>query len=137
MVKQEEFQRPTFDARIQYYELLRKLLEYSKQVGITGQLSEWYRSLHEVYNMVHAYIDPEQAILIKSQLDMVRNKIFLLERRRFQTNESRLQFRYRIDDALLRIDEHLHKSAKRMFLPLETNGRTFDIHRFTEESDLG
>lgn len=132
----EEFQRPVFDARIQYYELLRKLLEYGKQVGIKGNLTEWYRSLHETYNMVHAYIEPADAREIKSHLDKARQHIFGLDRRIFPTQNAKLQYRYRIDEELLVIDGAIHKAAKHMFLPLENQHGEFDLNRFLKESDL-
>jgi hypothetical protein len=137
MANVPEFQKPTFDARIQYYELLRAILHEGKKAAVMSDLMGWYRCLHITYNMVCPYIEPAENTLLREQLFVARNKILQLYHPRVGSHNMKLQNEMKIDKMLMELDENIHKAARRMMLPLEqTSTGEFDMERFMRESDL-
>lgn len=136
MTEPPSFQKPIFDARIQYYNLLSEILKAGKQAAVLSDLREWYRCLHITYNMVAPYVEPDQQAILRSKLFDVRQRVLDLERKG-GSDGSRFHRQVTVDKMLLELDEGIHRAAKRMMLPLESlNNGEFDVKQFMRESDL-
>lgn len=138
MEEPTKFQKTTFDARIQYYELLRNILSEGKKAAILGDLFGWYRCLRATFVMVSPYIEPELQKDLRDKLGTAKQRIFQLYHHRDQSSKVKLLNDERMDELLFTIDEQLHNAAKSMFLPLEAqNLESFNLESFQRKSDLG
>lgn len=124
-----------FDARLQYYDVLKKFMLHQKLSALTGDLSMWYRGLNILFNMVYAYINEKDRALIEERLLRLESS---LRAYNGGTNNytQRLMIQRRIEKELLSIERLIHMAARTLFLPVkeETIGG-FDDSEFLSRSD--
>ena len=64
--------RPTFDARLQYYDVLQKYLITVSESRLSSDYALWERSLRGLLDMVRPYIKEEEYKELKKNLDKAR-----------------------------------------------------------------
>lgn len=137
MTETNAFQKPTFDARIEFYRELFDILKQSRIFATIGELQGWYRSLHLVANKVMPYIEPTNRELLNQMLIELDKKITRYNSGSFSTRNAKNHYEITIDRDLMLLDKQIHYYARMLMLPLENlNTGEFDTDRFMRESDL-
>lgn len=111
----ESEEKVAYDARLIYYDVLKKVLEASKIAGMNGNYLMKYRGLREIYSMVKAYINVAEKEKIDDKLARVRSQINSLGviKQGFKG-----RFINQIELDLQDIEDDLHMAAKTIFLPV-------------------
>lgn len=104
-----------FDMRLQYYDILKKVMLATKLSAIEGDLQGFYRGLRESFIMVQAYVNEDQARLIGEKLQRAKMKTYTLN---VVKGGSVATFRNQLEELLYEIDADIHEAAKAVYLPL-------------------
>lgn len=137
MTEANSFQKPTFDARIKFYEELFSLMQQSRILATMGEHRSWFRSLRLITNKVAPFITPKERQELTDMVKNAKNKVDRLTAGRFSTASARENFSIMVDNDLMELDAKIHDAAKRLMLPLqELETGEFDMERFMRESDL-
>lgn len=128
----DDYKKVGYDARLQYYEVLRKLMIEASRAALMGDHPLWYKGLRLIYSMIKPYIRKVDVNEL-DDLFLKANNLLL----------SRIDNRYsnsvnnKVYSLLTLIDDRLHISARDMFLPTaDREADDIDWDEFLRGSDL-
>lgn len=122
--------KPTYDARNQYYEVMKLLMIGTKNASLNARLEDWHRGLWSLYNMVCSYIDQKEAEALKADLIGARRKVMQLEASNLrdpQMRQAHHKNKWETELLLLELEEKLHRAARNVMLPTSTDAGELDI----------
>lgn len=122
--------KPTYDARNQYYDVMKLLMIGTKNASLNARLEDWHRGLWSLFNMVCSYIDQTEAAKLKESLIAARGKLMQLEatnRRDPQMRQAHHHKKWEVELLLLNLEEELHRAARNVMLPTSTDAGDLDI----------
>ena len=133
-MKEEKYTKPGFDARIHYYEVLKKYMLNLSIAPLAGDTIDWFQLANGFFGLVQPYIKPSDATDTKNELDKIKKQINQMQVIRVNNNRS-------IIDNIIRNDlqdcvNNLYKRAKHMLLPIkEEDNDEWSDEEFTRGSE--
>lgn len=127
----EDITKVEYDARQQYYIILRGYLANIASASAMGEHSAWLRLLRGMFNLVNPFISRKDSEYIKKQM------VFLSKQRSsidgYRINEKQLQAF--MDDRLNEITEKLYMSCRHLLVPVRmATMDDFDEDEFLRQS---
>lgn len=134
--------KPTYDARKEYYEVMKLLMIGLKNASLNARYQDWHRGLWSLYNMVCPYINEVPAkneLTLKERLLSAHIEIEKLESQNKRDPALRMNYqrkRWKVEQDLLDIEEQLHRAAKNVMLPTSTDAGDMDDEEMLRRSGL-
>jgi hypothetical protein len=129
---EDKVEKPGYDARLQYYDVLKDHLTVLATASYSNDYANWIRSLRALRSMTYSFMDSKSGDAIKVKL-VQAEKYYNMYISRDSILSERLLVST-LEDAT----DLLHKSAKHMFLPggigVDTND--LSMEEFFKGSDL-
>lgn len=130
----EDFTKPGFDARMEYYKVVREYMVNIAKAQYESNISGWIRLLLGLFALVKGYLKPDDAKKIKEELRSVSIK---LDNTKRSYSASNAVVMINVDRQLQNLTEDIYSAAKHMLLPIKDNeDDTFDEDAFTKGSDI-
>jgi hypothetical protein len=134
-VEKNGYTKPGYDARLQYYEVIKKYMINISNAQYYGDFASWIRLLLGMYSLLKGYVDPEKAKDIKDKLIKIRKQHNVTNPDKVISSAHKKTLNNVLDIKLQEITEDIYVCAKHMFLPIsEETEEDFDENVFTRES---
>ena len=114
---EEKYTKPGFDARIHYYEVLKKYMLNLSIAPLQGDTIDWLQLVNGFFGLVQPYIKPTDAKKTKEELNKIKLQINLMQTMTVNQNKSTVDNYIR--NALQECINNLYKHAKHMLLPIK------------------
>lgn len=108
-------EKVNFDMRLQYYEVLKKIMTATSLAAFEGDMTGYFRGLQQQYIKICAYINPEKAKQIEEKLQRAKRKLQTVGVVR---NGAQRSYLFGAEELLNEIDLLIHESAKAIYLPI-------------------
>jgi len=132
LMSDDDYKKVGFDARIQYYGVLKNEMVRAAYASFVGDNHSRYRSLRTMFTMVRPYIRKVDYEALHKLFDSVNQYLSSQVDRRFSNSVNS-----KIYTLLTEIDDELHMSARDMFLPTaDREADDVDWDKWMRESDL-
>lgn len=117
---EEKYTKPGFDARIPYYEVLKKYMLNLSMAPLAGDTLDWFQLANGFFGLVQPYIKPSDAKLTKAELEKIKLQINQMQVLKTNNNKSIVDniIRNGLQDCV----SNLYKRSKHMLLPIKDEG---------------
>lgn len=124
-----KYSKPSFDGRLQYYEVLKEYFKGLAQTMVSADLNTWLRILDGLYSHVCPFLKVEDRQTIEESLERIDRQLSFI-RQLGHTGEAEA-LGSTIDRQLRKLQRIIIISAKDLLLPTSTGeGDDFDEREF-------
>ncbi len=109
----EEFDKPSFDGRLQYYKVMKGYMGGIAEASTGADFDSWFRLIRGLFALVKGFLKPDKAKELKEQMNLVKRNLIVIS-----TNEDAGNLVHYIDDSLQDLTEDLFEVSKHLMLPM-------------------